>query len=177
MGDSELRSFPDIQIRPARRDEIETLADLGLSSWINGIKPFVLPSVTAKIMADNPFISFIAAMGPRVKVATVDHEAAGIAACEHDDGKISDLWVSPHFECRGVGRALLLYLEGELAAAGFPSADIEVAAANARAYRLYQHLGYVEIWRATKFDPNLAIALEKIGLRKDLVTASHERTE
>ena len=107
-------------------------------------------------------------MYKHILVATDGGKPAGLGACEHADDTISDIWVSPAFEGRGIGSALLAALEQEIAGRGHGQARIAVAAANERAFRLYRHRGYREIWRGTRHDPILATPLEKVELAKDL---------
>lgn len=159
---------PMIEIRNALRGEILTLAQLGLAAWCRGLKPLVPPATSRKIEKENPFIPFLEAMGSRVLVAVLDGQAAGIAACEHQDDCISDVWVDPGFEGRGVGSALIQALEEDISRRGYSTARIHVAAANERARGLYEYLGYRQVSRQTAFDPILEISLEKIQLAKRL---------
>jgi ribosomal-protein-alanine N-acetyltransferase len=131
----------------------------------------VPPEVALRLGADNPFLPFLQAQGPRVLVAELDGEAAGLGACEGGDDTISDVWVAPAFEGRGAGTALIRALEGEIALRGFAVAKIEAAAANTRALGLYRHLGYRDAWRDSYLDPILQVELEKIGLTKPLTLA------
>ncbi|MBX3584179.1 MAG: GNAT family N-acetyltransferase [Rhizobiaceae bacterium] len=161
-----------IEIRNAMPGEIGDLAKLGLAAWRKGIMPLVPRDTVERTEKANPFVPFLEKMGSRVLVAVVGDRLAGIAACEHSDDYISDVWVAPAFEGRGVASALIRALEGEIVARGFASARIHVAAANDRARGLYDHLGYRETARRTAFDPVLETTLEKIELAKDLVGAA-----
>ena len=155
-------------VRPAQPEEAEALAALGLAAWLRGIAPLVPQEVVARMAADNPFLPFMRAMGPRLLVAVVDGRAAGIGASEQDDDTISDLWVAPECEGRGAGSALVRALEAQIAGRGHERAQINVAAQNARAFGLYRHLGYREMSRAVSLDPILNIMLEKVTLTKGL---------
>ncbi|MBB4189821.1 GNAT family N-acetyltransferase [Sinorhizobium terangae] len=155
-------------IRSAMPHEMEALAQIGLSAWCKGIKPLVPAPVAVKIERSNPFLSFLRELGSRVLIAEIDGELAGLGACEHEDDTISDIWVSPAFEGRGAGSALIAALEAQIAERGHTEARIHVAAANERALRLYQNLGYRQLWRKLDFDPILETDLEKIGLSKSL---------
>lgn len=157
-----------IIVRPARPEEIPDLAALGLAAWRRGIAPLVAAAVADRIARDNPFLPFLRQLGSDVVVAEWHGRAAGIGACEHADDRISDIWVAPNAEGQGLGAALVTALERQIRARGFPTAQIEVAAANDRALALYRRLGYVEHWRRPKFDPLLATVLDKIGLAKPL---------
>ncbi|OAP39961.1 acetyltransferase [Sinorhizobium glycinis] len=160
-----------ILVRPAARDEADALARIGLSAWCKGIRPLVSAEVATAIERDNPFLPFLREMGTRILVAEVEGQAAGIGACEHADDTISDIWVAPAFEGRGVGSALVRALEAQILERGYSEARIEVAAANERALELYQRLGYRQAWRKVVLDPVLRENLEKIGLTRLLSPA------
>jgi len=157
-----------VAIRNAIPDEIPALAAIGLAAWCKGIKPLVPTNTADEIERQNPFVPFLEEMGEKVLVATVDGKAAGIGACEYSDDYISDIWVSPEFEGRGVASALVRALEREILSRGHPAARIHVAAANERALRLYEHLGYQRYVQEMAYDPILQISLQKIGLSKSL---------
>jgi ribosomal-protein-alanine N-acetyltransferase len=158
-----------ILVRAALPDEVEVLALIGLAAWCRGIKPLVPAHVAAAIEQTNPFLPFLQEMGSRVLVAEIDGEPVGFGACEHADDTISDIWVAPAFEGRGAASALISALETQIAERGCTEARIHVAAANERALRLYQHLGYRVLWTKVAFDPVLEIDLPKIGLSKALL--------
>ena len=130
-----------IRIRPARMAELDRLAGIGLAAWERGIAPLV---------------------------PTQDDEPAGIAARDGAGDYISDLWVAPGREGRGVGSALLAALEAAIAQAGHGTARLEVLTANARALALYRRRGYRPVWEAFKRDLTLGIELHKTGLAKSL---------
>lgn len=163
-----------VRVRPARSDEAEMLADIGLRAWMRGIEPLVPPEVAERIKAGNPFKLFIRSMGGRLMVAEIDGVAAGLGARERDDDTISDIWVAPEREGRSAGSALLAELEKQIARAGYDTARLEVAAENARALKLYLARGYEPVWRETRTDPILQLPLEKIGMAKRLPTPSRQ---
>jgi ribosomal-protein-alanine N-acetyltransferase len=147
---------------------LDRLADIGLRAWQKGIGPLVSADVYQRITAKNPFQPFLAGLGEKVLVAEIEDDTVGLGACEHGDNHITDLWVDPDREGLGTGSALMCGLETLISAKGYRIAKIDVAAANARALELYQHLGYEIDWQARRFDPILQIELDKIGLFKTL---------
>ncbi|QDG79475.1 GNAT family N-acetyltransferase [Labrenzia sp. PHM005] len=150
---------------------MESLADVGLRAWQKGVGPLVPKNVYARICKDNPFLPFLKTMGETVLVADVNGKIAGFAACEDHNNHISDLWVDPEIEGRGIGSALIRKLEATIAAKGFSVSEIQVAAQNTRALGLYQHLGYQIVWQERRKDPILEIHLEKVGMKKKLSQA------
>lgn len=158
----------NVKIRPASPGEREHLARIGLLAWRKGIGPLVTREVVTRIVANNPFPPFLAEQGPNVRVAVLGGQIAGFGAREFSDDLISDIWVDPAMEGRGVGSALIGSLETEISKSGFDTAKIEVAAGNLRALNLYRHLGFKIIWQKRMFDPGLGVSLEKIMLSKKL---------
>ena len=96
-------------------------------------------------------------------------EPAGLAARDDGSDYISDLWVSPLHEGRGVGSALLLSLEQAIAKSGHGRARLEVLTSNVRALALYRRRGYRPVWESFKRDVTLGIELHKTGMAKSLV--------
>ena len=161
-----------IHIRPARMVELDRLAAIGLAAWERGIAPLVPTQVWDRVRAANPFRPFLRARGPSIFVADLNEEPAGIAARDGAGDYISDLWVAPGREGRGVGSALLAALETAIAQAGHGTARLEVLTANARAMALYRRRGYRPVWEAFKRDLTLGVELHKTGLAKALPPAA-----
>ncbi|WP_394713532.1 GNAT family N-acetyltransferase [uncultured Roseibium sp.] len=130
--------------------------------------PLVDPAVARRILGANPFVPFLHDQGKNVLVATYGDTPAGIGASENLDNHISDIWVSPAFEGKGVGSALIGAAEQAIRGRGYLEASIHVAADNKRALGLYTHLGFAEQWRRQEFDPILNTALAKVRLIKRL---------
>ena len=157
-----------ISVRPARPEEIHELSAIGLASWKKGIMPLVPVEVASRIEKENPFVPFLKDQGGNILVAEADGALAGIGASEHADNCISDIWVAPEHEGKGIGTALILALEAQFRDRDFREASIRVAADNLRALDLYLHLGYHETWRGFDYDPILCVTLEKVALLKFL---------
>lgn len=130
--------------------------------------PLVTAEVASRIERDNPFIPFLHAQGANILVAETNGALAGIGASEHADNHISDIWVAPEHEGKGVGSALVKALEEQFRRRGFTEATIRVSADNRRALGLYLHLGYSQTWRGFDHDPILDLTLEKIVLARPL---------
>ena len=158
-----------ILIRPARLVELDRLAAIRLAAWERGIRPLVPSRAWQRMRTVNPFRAFLRRRGDSVMVADLGGEAAGIAA--RDGDCISDLWVAPLHEGRGVGSALLASLEEAIARAGYPQARLEVLSANLRALALYRRRGYRPVWDGFRRDPALGIELHRTGLLKALAPA------
>lgn len=101
-------------------------------------------------------------------VAEVDGMLAGWGAREHGDHVISDLWVAPGFQGRGVGGVLLAALEAEIYALGLPLAELETLASNSKAIQFYERHGFLVVWRGEKFSSPLGYAIDKVRMNKSL---------
>ena len=64
--------------------------------------------------------------------------------------------VSPRFQNRGIGKAVLLHIEDQIRDMGYASVRLDTFTENPFAQRLYLHNGYVSRgyanWRKGKFD-------------------------
>ncbi len=113
-----------LKVRPARSEELQELARIGLASWRNGILPLVTDDIVSRVEKYNPFIPFLEEQGGNILVVETDGVLAGIGAAEHGDNHISDIWVAPQHEGKGVGSALIAALEEQFRARGFAEATI-----------------------------------------------------
>ncbi|WP_244310558.1 GNAT family N-acetyltransferase [Pseudovibrio ascidiaceicola] len=112
----ELTQQPSLatNIRPAKATEVDLLAAIGLDAWRKGIKP-LLPAFCAEdVETNNPFQPFVHAYTEHILVAQLGDNIAGFAAREFNDNRITDLWVCPLFEGKGVATTLLMALEAEI---------------------------------------------------------------
>lgn len=114
------------------------------------------------------FAAFLRKQDDNVVVAEWDGDIVGFGASENADGHISDVWVSPTSEGKGVGSALIAGLEEQMRDREITIATIRVFALNTRALGLYQRLGYRETWRGVVDDSFLGVSLDKIELSKNL---------
>jgi ribosomal-protein-alanine N-acetyltransferase len=114
------------------------------------------------------FVSFCTRGFATILVAEVDGLPAGWGAREDSDNYVSDLWIAPGFQRRGIGGALLDRFETDIAEAGYATAELETAAANAGGIRFYERHGYRQVWRQVKFSSGLDRDVEKVRLVKPL---------
>ena len=111
-----------------------------------------------------------------VVVCIIDGEVAGWGARDNYQAPgggapldyISDLWVSPDAQGRGIGSAILNELMDRMKAEGLKRAQIEVAQANLRALDLYVRQGFRETWRGVKMSETLGLPLPRILLERPL---------
>ena len=134
----------EVTVRPARASDARAIGAVGHAAWLKGIGVHVGPEAHA-----------------RITPATF-----ALFATELGDNYISDVWVAPDHEGRGVATALIAAVEAVIRARGFDCFEIEVLTANERALRLYRHLGYEVTWQGCRDDLALAQELPKTRLSK-----------
>lgn len=81
---------------------------------------------------------------------------------------VSDLWIVPASQGKGVGSLLVGVLLDRMRADSIEVATIEVDHANAPALALYGKLGFEEVWRGKVFSPTLGLNMTKVLLEKFL---------
>lgn len=98
---------------------------------------------------EDAFARLLAAETTRGRVAIDDGEIVGfvLAQVVRDEAEILALAVAPGHQSRGLGRRLLARMLREAAQSGVTRVDLEVAADNERACRLYASLGFREVGR------------------------------
>lgn len=148
----------------------EAVAEVGFAAWKSSGKDeaaFEEPKVVEA--ARTAFLGYPATAKGDVAVAELAGKVIGWAAREDELDHISDIWVDPAFQGRGVGSALLGHLLARISADGFRSAKIHTRATNTGAIGLYQRSGFSIVRRGPEQDPSLGIFLEKVHLEKELL--------
>ncbi|MBN9306192.1 MAG: hypothetical protein BGO82_19055 [Devosia sp. 67-54] len=158
-----------IVLRPARADEAELLGEIGFASWAASAFGRNDAGRTDRAALRREFCSFAAEAPDTVLVAEMAGEIAGWGAREHRNQEISDLWIGPAWQGRGIGAALLTRLVADIRTQGFAMAELETLAANRQAVRFYERHGFATVWHREKFSPALGYAIDKVGMNKSLV--------
>ncbi|HXV31953.1 MAG TPA: GNAT family N-acetyltransferase, partial [Sinorhizobium sp.] len=122
--------------------------------------------------AQRAFDDFLKRHWLSVLLVEEDNRICGWAAREDLDGTISDLWIDPGVQGRGLGAALLAEVERRIAIDGFDVASAKTHAQNASAVAFFQRAGYRVKWLSTAYSQRLDRDVEFIGLAKELM---HER--
>jgi [ribosomal protein S18]-alanine N-acetyltransferase len=159
----------ELVIRPARPGEASRLGDLGFAAWEASEFGRADAGRTDRQALLDQFRSFGDSHGQTMLVAEEDGALLGWGAREDGDALISDLWVGPHYQGRGVGGALLVALERQIVAAGYEIAELETLASNVRAIQFYEQHGFMIAWRGEKFSSSLGYAIDKVGMNKSLI--------
>lgn len=158
-------------IREPLASEASALANASFAAWKKGVGPHV-SAATRKGISELDFADFIRENPDQILAAFVKDGLpsvpVGYVATENGDNYISDLWVDPAYEGKGIGTALLQAKAGIIRSRGFETITIEVLTANNRALELYRHLGYVTLWQGLRPDGYLHERVEKTGMVKTL---------
>lgn len=102
-----------------------------------------------------------------VLVARIERQLAGFAIMQfgRDSAHLNLLAVEPDYQRRGIGQALVRWLEESAVVAGTFIIHLEVRAQNKRARQFYRRLGYVEQHRLPRYYSGIEDA---IRFRRDL---------
>jgi len=118
----------------------------------------------------NEFSTMLAV--PRTAALVISHggEPAGFGLYRQaaDEAEIITLATRPSFRRRGLGRALMKEIEGELKRGGTQSLFLEVAASNASARALYARAGFLETGRRKDYYVRAGFREDALMLRKAL---------
>jgi ribosomal-protein-alanine N-acetyltransferase len=157
-----------VTLRRARPEEAVALGDIGFAAW--AASQFAIADAGRvdrdKLLAE--FRAFGVEHADTTLVAEADGIALGWGAREHRDQLISDMWVAPSAQGRGVGGLLLGALVEEVRVAGHRRAELETLASNQNAVGFYQRHGFSIVWRREKFSNSLGYAIDKVGMNKSL---------
>ena len=157
----------ETNVRPARASDTEQLSRIGFSAWKKGIGPYV-PAIAHAAKDEQTFATFARVHYERILIAEIGGEVCGFVGRESWQNVITDLWVDPAVEGRGVGSALMQAAEKVIADLGYSSVFIEALTDNSRAFRLYRWLEYEINWQDYRRDSVLGVRLHKTGFSKTL---------
>ena len=156
-----------LTIRPASSAEAQDLAVIGLAAWEKAIRVWGEDADRLRDNAKEAFYEFCTAHWPDILVGEWDGDLAGWGSCEKADDFITDLWVHPEFQGRGVGTGVLAAIEAGIRERGYPTARLDTHARNAGAIRLYKRLGYrVKAYFVTYSD-SLDEDIDKVEMIKE----------
>ncbi len=154
-----------IAVRNAVEEDVPALVEIGVRAWEHAVADLQVRSNHA----GDAFRQFLANRWLRVSVAEYDGHVAGWAAREALDDEISDLWIFPAQQRRGLGAALLAAMEAEIVAGGYEAAKLQTHARNLAAVSFFRKHGYAVSWLSIAYSPRLDRDIESVGLRRQLV--------
>lgn len=132
-------------VRKAVVAEAPRLGEIGFEAWrMSAFGANDAGRTNADLLRDE-FVQFCTQKPEFILLAAENDQLLGWGAREFSDQVISDLWVAPEAQRKGVGAVLLAALEEVIAIAGFSYAELETYAGNAGAVRFYSRQGYEPI--------------------------------
>ena len=157
-----------IEIRDAMPGDGRSLALVGIRSWESAVVGWGDNISELRPNAHAAYHDFCAKQWDRILVAHVQGAVAGWGAREKLDHVISDLWVDPEQQGKGVGASLLAVLEDQIRKAGFENVELEMHANNAPAIAFYERFGYRVTAMSVKYAPSLQQDIPKVSMLKQL---------
>lgn len=158
-----------ITVRNALEEDVPILIGIGVRAWEQAVTGVAVLQVR-RDHARGAFQHFLANRWLRVTVADFDGQLSGWASREKLDDEISDLWVDPPQQRKGLGSALLAAMEAEIVGAGFEAARLQTHARNVAAVGFFQKHGYAVNWLSVDYSQRLDRNIESVGLRRQLVS-------
>ncbi|MEI2301722.1 GNAT family N-acetyltransferase [Ensifer sp. MJa1] len=154
-------------IRHARAGDVERLTAIGLDAWHSAIAG-LSDGERMRRVAEAVFFRFLSDHWLSVLLVEAEGDIRGWTARENFDNAISDLWVEPSAQGRGLGVLLLGEIEARIVKDRFETVTTKTHARNDRAVRFFRKGGYGVSWLSTAYSPQLDSDVEFIGLRKIL---------
>ena len=175
QGD-QTQDSPPLKLRPILPHDVEAATLCGLEAWQSTI------GVCLEAFSHDQFIALQEAFrlylysfasgaveaGERLIVAESNGAICGFCGYDDHKGYLSDLWVSPVWQGKGVAQALLHEMRSTMQDQGRRFLTLEVLAQNHRAFAFYKKHGFVETKRRVKYDPVLKRRLMKIWMMQRL---------
>jgi ribosomal-protein-alanine N-acetyltransferase len=129
-----------MNLRPATEADLPGMIALAKRSWLGAFGE----TAPAEFVRDWLARGFESDWYPRYWQSMTVAEADGVllGVVQPMDDEVNGLWVDPSAQGRGIGTALLLHGESQIAAAGYSRAWLSCSGWNPRALRFYEARGY-----------------------------------
>ena len=135
-----------IKTRRAVEADIPALIDLAQRSWLSG-NCELAPIEAVRDWIEEDFESKrYPEIWPNVTVA--EHQSRILGLSHINGQEVTDLWVHPSFQRRGIGSLLLQICEEEIRSAGHDTARLLYTEYNVAAPLFYRARGYSEVSRS-----------------------------
>ncbi len=142
---------------------------VGFAAWKSSSAfedTYLDPAVIERVSGE--FESFVAETQCDIAVAEIDGTLVGWGAREGAPDYISDIWIDPVFQGRGIGRVLVEHFLEEMRNSGISIAKIATHARNINAIRLYERCGFRIVWQGTEWSESMQVELQKVRLERQL---------
>lgn len=154
-------------VRSAHEQDVPLLSAIGFAAWELAVAGLVDSAAMGRV-AQLSFLSFIRQNWMFVRVVDSGGTVAGWAARENGDGDISDIWIAPAFQRKGLGTLLLRDIEIGILADGHDTASMKTHAQNAQAIAFFRKHDYAIHWLLTTYSPKLDRNVDSVGMLKTL---------
>lgn len=164
-------------IRPATATDIPAVRALLEETWHATYDTLlgrdVVTDITRRWHAEEVLAAEIGRAGQVFLVADVDGQIAGTASAKATgtgEVDLNRLYILPHYQGRGLGKALLA-----ASLAGFPAAravSLEVHPNNAPAIAFYARAGFAELSRGNACGGDIAAGVAHMVMRKNVCVAA-----
>ena len=130
------------------------LVHVARQSWLSAFEGSAPPAFVTRWRTKDSEPAWYARYWPDMTVADLDGTPTGLVQPAEDE--VNGLWVLPDAQGNGVGSALLLEAERQIAAAGHERAWLTCSGFNPRALAFYLRRGYRETRRQSEeLEPGL----------------------
>ncbi|PYE89680.1 GNAT family N-acetyltransferase [Phyllobacterium leguminum] len=151
-------------IRRASVGDSAALAGVGCRAWASMIFRFEPERPGIRERAERAFRAFADEFHHQIVLAELAGAVVGWGARDTGADYISDLWIDPAFQRRGIGFALMDALLAEIVLSGYGRACIETHARNLPAIRLYERCGFRIIRRGEEWSDSFCRKVEKVSM-------------
>jgi ribosomal-protein-alanine N-acetyltransferase len=127
-------------LRPARENDVTGLIELARRSWLSGFADSAPAEFVREWLAREFECGWYPKYWPHMTVAESEGCLLGVVQPMADE--INGLWVDPSAQGRGIGTALLLHGEAEVASAGHGRVWLSCSGFNTKAQYFYIARGY-----------------------------------
>ncbi|MCO5730600.1 GNAT family N-acetyltransferase [Rhizobium sp. SSA_523] len=157
-----------LTIRNAREEDVAILTEIGLRAWAQAIGP-IGGNEEIRDNAITAFSSFVSQSWLTIVVVDENGQAVAWAARENLDEVITDFWVDPDHQRRGIGAMLLQEMEAEIRNHGFDEVRLETHALNSDAVTFFERNGFHINWLSVAYSPKLDQDVQSVGMSKSLL--------
>lgn len=125
---------------------------------------FADPKVAQRVK--DAFLRFPSDTKGHVVVAEIGGRVVGWGAREGDPDYISDVWIAPDFQRRGIGLALVEHFCMLIRGEGLRQARIATHQKNFAAIALYKRCSFDIAWQGMELDSILQMEIPRVRLRR-----------
>ena len=142
---------------------------IGIRAWQSSSAfedSYLEPAVIERVRSE--FVTFAQETRCDVVIAEIDGAIVGWGSRAAEPDYISDIWIDPDHQGRGIGRALVDHFLDEMRASGISTAKIATHARNVNAIRAYERCGFVIVWQGKQWSESMKVELQKVRLERVL---------